>query len=80
MTNTELENRLLGYMKEHPVAPLGAEELLKALALEGSDLKLFWQVLKDLEDRGQVVKTRFNTYGLPAAMGLVVGRCQAVFQ
>lgn len=76
MTNTELENRLLGYMKEHPVAPLGAEELLKALALEGSDLKLFWQVLKDLEDRGQVVKTRFNTYGLPAAMGLVVGRCQ----
>ena len=76
MTNTELETRLLGYMKEHPVAPVGAEELLKALALEGDDLKLFWQVLKDLEDRGQVVKTRFNTYGLPAAMGLVVGRCQ----
>ena len=76
MTNTELETRLLGYMKEHPVAPVGAEELLKALALEGNDLKLFWQVLKDLEDRGQVVKTRFNTYGLPAAMGLVVGRCQ----
>lgn len=76
MTNTELETRLLGYMKEHPVAPVGAEELLKALTLEGNDLKLFWQVLKDLEDRGQVVKTRFNTYGLPAAMGLVVGRCQ----
>lgn len=76
MTNTELETRLLGYMKEHPVAPVGAEELLKALALEGNDLKLFWQVLKDLEERGQVVKTRFNTYGLPAAMGLVVGRCQ----
>lgn len=76
MTNTEMETKILGYMKEHPTAPLSADELLQALTLEGADLKLFWTVIKELEDRGQVIKTRFNTYGLPAAMGLVVGRCQ----
>lgn len=76
MTNTEMETKILGYMKEHPTAPLSADELLQALTLEGADLKLFWTVMKELEDRGQVIKTRFNTYGLPAAMGLVVGRCQ----
>lgn len=76
MINTEMETKILGYMKDHPTAPLSADELIQALALKGADLKLFWTVMEELETRGQVVKTRFNTYGLPAAMGLVVGRCQ----
>ena len=73
MINTEMETKILGYMKDHPIAPLSADELIQALALKGADLKLFWTVMEDLETRGQVVKTRFNTYWPLAAMGLVVG-------
>ena len=38
MTNTEMETKILGYMKEHPTAPLSADELLQALTLEGADM------------------------------------------
>ena len=55
MTNTEMETKILGYMKEHTTAPLTADALLKALTLEGADLKLFWTVMQELEDRGQVI-------------------------
>jgi ribonuclease R len=76
MTNNEMQERILGYVKEHAAAPLEAEAILKALQLEGADLKLFWLELKELEDNGTLIKTRCSTYGLPAAMGLVVGRIQ----
>ena len=35
MTNTEMETKILGYMKEHPTAPLSADELLQALTWKG---------------------------------------------
>ena len=76
MTNNEMQERILGYVKEHAAAPLEAEAILKALQLEGADLKLFWLELKELEDNGTLIKTRYSTYGLPVAMGLVVGRIQ----
>ena len=36
----------------------------------------FWQELLALEQNGEIIKTRFDTYGLPEKMGLVAGRFQ----
>lgn len=76
MDNKELEQQVIAYMNDHPVSPLSAEELAVQLNLSGKELGGFWQVLKELEKQGIIVKTRYNTYGLPRAMGLVTGRCQ----
>lgn len=76
MENKELEQQVIEYMNAHPVSPLSAEELAVQLNLGGKELGGFWQVLKELEKQGIIVKTRYNTYGLPRAMGLVTGRCQ----
>ena len=76
MENNELEQQVIAYMNDHPVSPLSAEELAVQLDISGKALPAFWQVLQDLEKRGIIVKTRFKTYGLPRAMGLVTGRCQ----
>lgn len=76
MKQNEIKTQILDYVKAHPAAPLAPEELLKALAIAGEDMKLFWKALEELEETGTLIKTRYNTYGLPAAMGLVTGRCQ----
>lgn len=52
-----------------------SEELMDALAGTCSPNK-FWQELLALEQNGEIIKTRFDTYGLPEKMGLVAGRFQ----
>lgn len=62
-------------MRDGSYAPMTSEELLDALAGECSATK-FWQELLALEQNGEIIKTRFETYGLPEKMGLVAGRFQ----
>ena len=62
-------------MRDSSYAPMTSEELLDALAGECSATK-FWQELLALEQNGEIIKTRFETYGLPEKMGLVAGRFQ----
>ena len=40
------------------------------------NLDHFWKDMLELEENGEIIKTRFGTYGLPEKMGLVVGRFQ----
>ena len=76
MKNVELKENVLNFMRKVSYAPLEAEELLTALKIKNEDLKNIWTVLSDLEKNGDIVKTRFNTYGLPEKMGLIVGAFQ----
>ena len=62
-------------MRDGSYAPMTSEELLDALAGECSATK-FWQELLAMEQNGEIIKTRFETYGLPEKMGLVAGRFQ----
>ncbi len=62
-------------MRDGSYAPMTAEELLDALAGECGATQ-FWQELLALEQNGEIIKTRFETYGLPERMGLVAGRFQ----
>lgn len=62
-------------MREASYAPMTSEQLVDALADVCSASKL-WQELLALEENGEIIRTRFDTYGLPEKMGLVAGRFQ----
>lgn len=70
-----IRDKILAFMRDGSYAPMTSEELLDALAGECSATK-FWQELLALEQNGEIIKTRFETYGLPEKMGLVAGRFQ----
>ena len=70
-----IREKILAFMRDGSYAPMTSEELLDALAGECSATK-FWQELLALEQNGEIIKTRFETYGLPEKMGLVAGRFQ----
>lgn len=66
---------ILDFMRDSSYAPRTAEELIEAIPITGN-LDHFWKDLLELEENGDIIKTRFGTYGLPEKMGLVVGRFQ----
>lgn len=73
MSKEVLEKKIIELMKNQSYKPLSEEEIIKQLDIKGVELNLFWPLLKSLEQTGTIVCTRFNTYGLPEKMNLVVG-------
>lgn len=68
-------DRLLSYMKEEAYKPLTVQELEAALGIEDSaDFKNFVKALVKMEEKGLVVRTRSNRYGLPQKMNLIRGK------
>ncbi|MFS0780158.1 ribonuclease R [Bacillus sp. 1P06AnD] len=68
-------DRLLQFMKEESYKPMTVQELEKELGIEESDdFKSFVKALVKMEEKGQVVRTRSNRYGLPEKMNLVRGK------
>ncbi|UNC90796.1 ribonuclease R [Candidatus Contubernalis alkaliaceticus] len=72
-----IKEKLLDYMREEAYKPLNLEELVTLMNTEKKDIKKFTRLLKDMEENGEIVKTRFNRYGVPERMNLVVGYLQA---
>lgn len=67
--------RLLHYMKDEAYKPLTVQELETALGVvDSADFKDFVKALVQMEEKGQVVRTRSNRYGLPEKMNLVKGK------
>ena len=56
---------------DHPATP---RELLQALKLSRDERPIFKRLLADLVERGDLVETRGNRFGLPDRMNLIVGR------
>ncbi len=75
MHNKDIHEKVLAFMREASYAPMTSEQLVDALADVCSTSKL-WQELLALEENGEIIRTRFDTYGLPEKMGLVAGRFQ----
>ncbi|GGI99594.1 ribonuclease R [Alicyclobacillus cellulosilyticus] len=69
--------QLIEYMQHEAYRPLTAQELASAFGMEsGEDFHVLMKLLNDMEERGDVVRTRTNRYGVPERMNLVVGRLQ----
>ena len=68
-------DRLLQYMKNEAYKPLTVQELEAAFGIQDSgDFKEFVKALVKMEEKGLVVRTRANRYGLPEKMNLVRGK------
>ncbi|WP_018660891.1 ribonuclease R [Heyndrickxia acidiproducens] len=67
--------KILSYMKEETYKPLTVQELEKAFGIQDSSaFKEFVKVLVYMEEKGLVVRTRSNRYGLPEKMNLIRGK------
>ncbi|MCD4837914.1 MULTISPECIES: ribonuclease R [Neobacillus] len=68
-------DRLLQYMKDEAYKPLTVQELEEAFGIQDSaDFKDFVKALVQMEEKGLVVRTRANRYGLPEKMNLIRGK------
>lgn len=73
-----MKEKLLEFMREEAYKPLNLEELVTLMKIiEKKEVKKFTKLLKDMEENGEIIKTRFNRYGVPERMNLVVGYLQA---
>jgi ribonuclease R len=68
-------DKLLQYMKDEAYKPLTVQELEEAFGIsDSSDFKEFVKALVQMEEKGLVVRTRSNRYGLPQKMNLIRGK------
>jgi ribonuclease R len=68
-------DKLLHYMHDEAYKPLTVQELEAAFGIEDStDFKDFVKALVIMEEKGLVVRTRSNRYGLPEKMNLIRGK------
>jgi ribonuclease R len=68
-------DKLLQYMRDEAYKPLTVQELEEAFEIQDSgDFKEFVKALVQMEEKGLVVRTRSNRYGLPQKMNLIRGK------
>lgn len=72
-----LRDRILEFMRTEAYKPLTAEELAEQMELKGTELGELWQVIAELENNADIIKTRYDKYGVPERMNLVVGKLSA---
>ncbi|GAB3057406.1 ribonuclease R [Virgibacillus ainsalahensis] len=72
-----MKHEILKHFKESGTKPLAVDELEEVLEIEDAvDFKEMVKALNELEEAGELVRTRKNRFGLPEKMNLVRGRVQ----
>ncbi|MGH4119314.1 ribonuclease R [Clostridium sp.] len=71
-----VKDTLINFMTEQAYKPMNLKELSKMFDIKKGDMKEFKTLLAAMEEKGDVVKTRTEHYGIPEKMGLVIGRFQ----
>jgi len=69
-----LKDRIVEFMTKEAYKPLTAEDLAEEMELKGLELKELWNVLRELENDATIIKTRYDKYGVPERMNLIVGK------
>lgn len=70
----ELKQRIIDFMRHEAYRPLSAEDLADEMELNAGEVAEFFTALAELTETASVIKTRYDKYGLPDKMNLVVGR------
>lgn len=71
------EQEILAFMREQAYHPMTVQELEQAFGIQDADaFKELVKTLNQLEDSGEIVRTRTNRYGIPEKMNLIRGRLQ----
>jgi ribonuclease R len=75
--NEQKAQQLLTFFREQAEKPLSVDELEEALNLEDAqEFKELVRVLNEMEEKGLLVRTRSNRYGVPEKMNLLRGVVQ----
>lgn len=70
--------KLLSFMKEEAYKPLTVQELEEMLNItEAEEFKELVKALVALEEKGLIVRTRSDRYGIPEKMNLIKGKISA---
>ena len=73
ITNDEI----LEFMRETAYKPMTYQELEKQFKIENAEqFKLFLKMLNELEEEGEIIRTRGERYGVPERMNLLRGQLQ----
>jgi len=72
------KQELLEFMRELAYKPMTVQELESHFGVEGADgFKALVQLLNEMENEGEILRTRTDRYGVPERMNLIRGRLQA---
>lgn len=72
-----MKDRILTFFNKTETRPLSVDEIEEKLEIEDAEeFKELIKTLNQLEDTGELVRTRKNRYGLPEKMNLVLGKLQ----
>lgn len=72
--NLELVDKLLAFMREEAYKPLTVQELEEEFQLkDAEEFKELMITLNEMEEKGLIVRTRANRYGVPEKMNLIRG-------
>lgn len=69
--------QVLRFVREEAYRPLRLEELMKALGVPPAQREAFQVLLREMEEAGELVRTRSGRYAAPERLDLVVGKVQA---
>lgn len=73
---TAIRDRFLAFLQHDSYRPLTLPELMAALGVPRKEESAFRALLGELEEDGLIVRTRYERYGLPERMNLMVGTFQ----
>ncbi len=77
MEGQNLSQELLDYFQNNATKPLSVQEIEELLGLnEAEEFTNLVKTLNELENSGQLIRTRKNRYGLPEKMNLIRGTIQ----
>ncbi|UFT98453.1 ribonuclease R [Radiobacillus kanasensis] len=72
-----MKEQILEYFQENASKPLSVQEIEEVLELKNADdFKQLMKTLNELEEAGELVRTRKNRYGPPERMNLIRGKIQ----
>lgn len=72
------EQQLLAFMRETAYKPMTYSELEQHFGIaKATDFKAMLRLLTELEDAGQIIRTRNDRFGVPERMNLLRGRLQS---
>ncbi len=71
------KQQILDLMRNKVYKPLTALELADTMEVEPEQAETLGELLVEMEQAGQIIRTRYGRLGVPERMNLVVGRLQA---
>ncbi|OEF99721.1 ribonuclease R [Vulcanibacillus modesticaldus] len=71
------KENILDFMREKLYKPMNISELEEVFEIKNAQkFKEFIKLMNELEENGEIIRTRTNRYGLPEKMNLVKGKLQ----